>query len=225
MLIGGISEWARRLRELRVEHGWMIVSGGTAKDMAKEGEFSLPGIDASKLGPDDYILMAEELDRDKAHRWHLANEIRGKNLSIRDRILEYFLKNVGKSIDGEELRYVAKSATEWARRVRELRTELGWQVMTKTTGMPELPVGTYVLVSDQQAPEHDRVIPDAVRREVLQRDNYKCRECTWSHDVWNPSDARHLEAHHDQQHVKGGENTVENLITLCNICHDKVHAK
>ena len=225
MIVAGISEWARRLRELRVEFGWKIISGSTAKEMAREGEFAISGIDASRLGPDDYILADEQQDRDDAFRWNLANEIRRKKTSIRDRILEYLLRNVGKAINGEELRYVAGNKTEWARRVRELRTEFGWQVMTKTTGMPDIPVGSYILASDRQAPEHDRVIPDAIRREVLQRDDYRCQQCGWHHEKWNQSDPRHLEAHHIKQHVEGGENTKENLVTLCNICHDKEHAK
>lgn len=225
MVVAGISEWARRLRELRVQFGWSIISGTTAKEMAKESEFPLPDVDVSKMKTDDYILLNENQDREAAFRWNTANVIRRKKTSIRDRILEFMLINVGQQISGEELRYVAGNKTEWARRVRELRTESGWQIMTKTTGMPDLPVGVYVLASNRQAPEHDRVIPDPVRREVLQRDDYKCQHCGWHHEKWNPSDPRHLEAHHIKQHAEGGENTEENLITLCNICHDKVHAK
>ena len=36
MIVAGISEWARCLRELRVEFGWKIISGSTAKEMARE---------------------------------------------------------------------------------------------------------------------------------------------------------------------------------------------
>ncbi|WP_323985578.1 HNH endonuclease [Klebsiella aerogenes] len=32
-----------------------------------------------------------------------------------------------------------------------------------------------------------------------------------------------LELHHIEHHADGGENTLENLITLCNVCHDEVH--
>lgn len=222
MVVAGISEWARRLRELRVEFGWLIISGTTAKEMAKEEDF---GLDISGMKSDDYVLLDANQDRDAAYRWNTANEIRRKKVSIRDRILEYFLANVGKAINGEELRYVAGNKTEWARRVRELRTELGWQVATQATGRPDLPVGIYVLESDRQAPEHDRVIKDHVRRSILQRDKYTCQECGWNHEMWNPSDPRHLEAHHIKQHVDGGENTSDNLITLCNICHDIEHHK
>jgi hypothetical protein len=144
---------------------------------------------------------------------------------MKEKFLEFLLKNVGKEVTGEELRYLSGNKKEWARRVRELRTEHGWQIVTKATGRPDLPVGVYVLDSDRQAPEHDRVIPDAVRRKVLKRDGYKCTECGWHHGIWNQSDPRHLEAHHVEHHVAGGENTAENLITLCNICHDVAHKK
>lgn len=222
MVVGGIGEWARRLRELRVQYGWPIVSGLAAKEMDAEGEFP-PEEKVKSMAPDDYILVSEKQDRDAAFRWNLGNEIRRNKQGVREKLLEYMRKNVGQAISGEELRYVANNKSEWARRVRELRTEHGWPIVTKTTGMPDLPVGIYVLVEDRQAPEHDRVIPDHVRRAVLQRDDYKCCECGWHHDKWNPSDPRHLEAHHLLQHVDGGNNTEENLITLCNICHDRKH--
>lgn len=227
MVVAGIGEWARRVRELRVQFGWSIVNGVTAKEMDKEGELPLENVDVSRMGPDDYVLLNENQDRDAAFRWNKANEIRRKKSGVRDKILEYMRLNVGKQITGEELRYVANNKSEWARRVRELRTEFGWPVVTKTTGMPNLPVGVYVLAKDLQAPEHDRVIPDHVRRAVLQRDKYTCqaKDCKWNQEIWNPSDPRHLEAHHVIKHVEGGENTEENLITLCNICHDKVHRK
>ncbi len=225
MVVGGIGEWARRVRELRVQFGWSILSGLTAKEMAHEEEVSPADVDLSGMKPSEYILIDAEQDRDAAFRWNTANEIRRKKSSVRDKILEYLTRNAGKKVTGEELRYVANNHTEWARRVRELRTELGWQVMTKMAGMPELPVGVYVLASTRQAPEHDRVIPDQIRRQVLQRDGYKCRSCGWSHDQWNTSDPRHLEAHHRDPHVQGGENTPENLTTLCNICHDEVHRR
>jgi len=223
MVVAGIGEWARRVRELRVQFGWSIASGVTAKEMVQEEELPFSDVDLSVMKPSEYILLDEEQDREASFRWNTANEIRRKKSSVRDKILEYLIKNVGRKVTGEELRYVANNRTEWARRVRELRTELGWQVMTKVAGMPELPIGAYFLASTRQAPEHDRVIPDQMRRQILQRDEYKCRNCGWNHEKWNPSDPRHLEAHHLDPHAKGGENTPENLITFCNICHDEVH--
>jgi hypothetical protein len=223
LVVSGIQEYARRIRELKVQNGWLIVNGITAKEMTEEGEFPLENVDVSKMGPSDYLLLSTTEDRDAAHRWFLANEIRKENLAVRDKILKYFLKNVGKQISGEELRYVAKDRSEWARRVRELRTEFGWPIVTKNTGRPDLDIGIYVLEADRQSPEHDRHIPDTVKRGVLRRDGYKCRKCGWTHDEWNRSDPRHLELHHVKPHVDGGENTEENLLTLCTICHDDIH--
>lgn len=223
MVVSGIQEWARRVRELRVQFGWSIVSGVTAKEMSREDEFPIDTIDVGVMGRDDYILLHPDQDREAAHRWNVANNIRRKKASVRDKILEFLRCNIGKPVTGEELRYVAKDRTEWARRVREARTEYGWPIVTKNTGRPDLPIGSYVLESDRQSPKHDRNIPDPLRCRVLQRDQYACRECGWSHSSWNRSDPRHLELHHIVHHAKGGETTEENLITLCTVCHDDIH--
>lgn len=223
MVISGIGEWARRVRELRVQFGWNIATGVTAKEMLEEGELDLSEFGVAKLSPDDYVLLDEKQDRDAAFRWNKANEIRKKKTAVRDKILEFLLANVGKPVTGEELRYVAGDKTEWARRVRELRTEYGWSVTTRTTGRPDLPIGVYLLENDHQTPQHDRKIADDVRRAVLVRDKYTCAHCKWNHNSWNPSDPRHLELHHVIHHAKGGDNTEDNLVTLCMVCHDKVH--
>ena len=224
LVVSGIQDYPRRLRELRVEFGWAIASGVTIKEMQEDEAEDVPD-DLKGMKPSDYILLSAEEDRDAAHRWHTANKIRKGSESVRDKILKFLQANVGHGVTNEELRYVARNKTEWARRVRELRTEFGWPVATMTTGRPDLGVGVYVLQADRQSPAHDRNIPDGVRREVLRRDKYRCKECEWSHDEWNPSDPRHLELHHITHHVKGGENVGGNLKTLCTVCHDKVHRR
>ncbi|MCP5102053.1 MAG: HNH endonuclease [bacterium] len=223
LVVSGIQEYARRVRELKVQFGWSIVNGITAKQMVEESEFFFDDMDVTSMGPTDYILLTTEKDRDAAHRWHLANEIRRENLSVREKILKFFRQNVGKKITGEELKYLAKDRSEWARRVRELRTEFGWPIVTRNTGRPDLEVGVYLLEAERQSPEHDRKIPDPVERKVLRRDSYKCRVCGWSHEEWNRSDPRHLEIHHETPHVDGGENIESNLITACTVCHDEIH--
>lgn len=224
LVVSGIQEYARRLRELRVQLGWAIASGVSIREMVEAGAEEVPD-ELKGMKTSDYVLLGTEQDREAAHRWNEANTIRKQPGSVREKILEFLRANVGRSVTGEELRYVANDKTEWARRVRELRTELGWPVATKSTGRPDLPVGAYVLQGDRQSPEHDRLIPDDVRGEVLRRDGYECKRCSWSHKEWNPSNPRHLELHHIEHHAKGGRNIKENLKTLCNVCHDKVHAK
>lgn len=50
---------------------------------------------------------------------------------------------------------------------------------------------------------------------VLARDKYTCQNC-------KKKDKR-LEVHHIVYRSKGGSNKADNLITLCKICHDKIH--
>ncbi len=226
MIVAGISDWPRRIRELRVELGWPILNGITAKQMQATGELEIDDgfPDCFNMTPDDYIMLDTEQDRDAAHRWNIAKTIRNSKGGAKAHILKFLKENVGIPVSGEELRYVAKGVTEWARRARELRTEAGWQVCTHWNGRPDLKPGLYVLESDRQLPTHDRKIDDNVRRSVLVRDNHTCQKCGWSHAKWNPSDPRHLELHHIKHHVAGGTNAEDNLETLCNICHDEIHS-
>lgn len=232
LVVAGIGEWARRLRELRVQFGWSICSGVTFKDMADDepelaqGIADVLGADPRTLKPDQYVLVSTDQDRDAAHRWNVLNSIRKRrDLGVKSRLLEYMRANVGKPVSIEELRYLAGDKSEWARRVRELRTEDGWPIFTRMQGRTDLPVGTYVLDEDKQAPEHDRRIPDDVRVEVLIRDGFACRVCGWTRDQLRPDDPRKfLELHHVMAHADKGENSVENLQTLCNVHHDQVHA-
>ncbi|MFO7849530.1 MAG: HNH endonuclease signature motif containing protein [Spirochaetia bacterium] len=221
-VVGGISEWARRVRELRVQFGWQIFSGLTAQSMIQEEDIDTQNSLLNMMGTNDYILLDEKQDKKAAYRWNVANEIRKSNTSMRDKIIAYLRKNVAEEVTGEELRYVAKGS-EWARRVRELRVEQGWPITTLYSGNPTLPVGVYVLEADRQAPMHDRQIPEAIRRKVLRRDNYTCNKCGWSYKLWNPSDPRFLEVHHILGYAKGGKSEEDNLITYCNVCHDLVH--
>lgn len=138
----------------------------------------------------------------------------------------YLRKNVGRPVSGEELCYLANDSKEWARRTRELRTEEGWPIATKNSGRPEIEVGAYLLEEDRQAEVHDRKIPDPVRVALLERDHHTCRNCGWAHARKIANDPRtFLELHHIEHHAEGGENSLANLITLCNACHDEVHRR
>lgn len=214
-VVAGISEYARRVRELRVEEGYRILTGASP-----DADFS-----TLDLKPDEYILVHAEPDVSAARRWHIANRIKKSEGAVKDKILNYLLENVGQVVTTEELAYVASGKKEFARRVRELRTEEGYAIATKVTGRPDLNVGEYILLSaDRVAVPHDRHIPIEVQREVYRRDNNACRACGWNVAMHTMTDPRILELHHLQAHEDQGANTVKNLIVLCSRCHDKVHA-
>jgi hypothetical protein len=213
-VVSGISEYGRRVRELRVQDGYKILTGHSNDPEA--------GVE---LRPDNYLLLAVEPDRTAARRWHIANRIRQETEGgSKGRILHYLLENVGQVVTNEELVYVAK-AKEFGRRVRELRTEEGYAVATRFTGRPDLKMGEYILESDERRSEpHDRNIPFEVQREIYERDQSTCRLDGWNREKWSRADPRILELHHIEEHVAGGPNIPENLIVLCSKCHDDIHA-
>ena len=54
-----------------------------------------------------------------------------------------------------------------------------------------------------------------VKQAVLSRDNYTCQLCG--------KQKEHLHVHHIVFKSKGGSNRMDNLVTLCSECHEKIH--
>ena len=52
-----------------------------------------------------------------------------KKPGARSKLREYFLSHIGEVLDSDTLREVA-GISEWARRIRELRDEEGFQILT-----------------------------------------------------------------------------------------------
>lgn len=57
-------------------------------------------------------------------------------------------------------------------------------------------------------------IPEIVKRFVLGRDDWKCRNCGRG-DMLDP--------HHVIYRSAGGSNHPNNLLTLCRVCHNDIH--
>ncbi len=55
---------------------------------------------------------------------------------------------------------------------------------------------------------------EELRQQVLRRDGWRCQGCG------APS---HLEVHHRELRSQSGDDSEQNLITLCNACHSIVH--
>jgi len=96
-----------------------------------------------------------------------------KNRSARDRILEYFKLRVGEIINKDELIEIAK-ISDWARRVRELKDEYGWEIESFRDSH-DLKPGQYRLRSLEQGAIAPRIVTAEQRRHILQRDGYKCQ--------------------------------------------------
>jgi hypothetical protein len=205
-VVSGISEYARRLRELRVEKGYEIYA-----EQRRDGWW--------------YCLRSVEPDSAKASRWKEWNKIRHMKGSGESRVLAAFKASLRIPVDIDDLDYVSKIKTA-RERARDLRLHKGWRIFGHHTGRPDLRVTEYVLESLDQLPEHDRKIPDEIYEAVLEADKYHCRKCGWDRSKRvQGSRKQFLEVHHKKLHSKGGSHEPKNLVTLCNMHHDEVHRR
>ncbi|WP_411076864.1 HNH endonuclease [Streptomyces sp. cmx-10-25] len=198
--VSGIGEWARRVRELRVEDGWPI-----------DSKLSDP-----RLPDDHYRLNANEPDIKLAEAWKLAKEVRNTKESGRARLLRY-LKAVSPAVvDKERLSYVSK-IQEWPRRMRELEEE-GWKIVSNVDD-PSLAPGSYYLKDLTRRPPRVRQAIKQ-RHAILERDGKRCRDCGNAPD----KDGVVLQVHHILPVHLGGKNDDDNLVTLCHNCHAGRHS-
>jgi hypothetical protein len=187
----GIQEFARRIRELRVELGY--------------------DIEATNTG---YMLRSVDPDAAVAEKWKLMNEIRGRRVSALQRIETLLRSRLGQIVTTGDIEYVSKISSG-PRRVRELRTEHGLRIESHKDN-PNLHPGEYVLVDPEPIPASERAVDATQRQRVLERDGYACVLCGRGPDqkkrIW-------LEVDHVVPLADGGSNNDDNLRTLDNECH------
>ncbi|MBA3866397.1 MAG: HNH endonuclease [Solirubrobacterales bacterium] len=211
--VSGIGEWARRVRELRVEDGYEI----------------------TEVGSGAYRLESAEPNLGRAETWNVENEIRRREGSGMDRIAALFEARVGEVVDRKQIDYVSKIA-ESARRVRELRDEHGWPI-NSYIDEPDLGPTQYRLTSTDSNDRRDplqRLYPESLRQQVFERDGFTCQICGRDRvKAETVGDTRfYLEVHHkiavaDELEAlpKSGRNEISNLMTLCHADHFEETAK
>lgn len=125
-------------------------------------------------------------------------------------------------METDELREVAGGITEWARRVRELRSEEGYQILTHND-RDDLKPGQYLLLDPVPAPAFDRVISKETRAFVLDRNGYTCQMYGAVAGEPHPGDSsRRTRLHigHVIDKSMGGTDEPSNLRALCSICNE-----
>jgi len=139
----------------------------------------------------------------------------------RDRLRKFFLENVGRVVSTQELAEVAGIRT-YARRIRELRTEEGYQILTNRD-RDDLKPGEYLLLDPNPRPAFARGISPALRVRILARNGYTCQACGAGagepHPLF-PERKTRLTIHHRVPIEQGGTNDEDNLIALCTYCNE-----
>jgi HNH endonuclease len=143
-------------------------------------------------------------------------------MGARDQLRDYFLTNIGRILDSEELRVASGGISEWARRIRELRNEEGFQILTHND-RSELKPGQYLLLTAKPEPAFERGISKETRAIVLDRNGFTCQMCGAGAGEPHPFDSSRktrLHLGHTIDKSMGGTDDASNLRAICSVCNE-----
>ena len=139
----------------------------------------------------------------------------------RAKLRSYFLENIDRVISSDELRNVA-GTSEWARRVRELRDEEGYQILTHND-RSSLKPGEYLLETDIPVPAFSRDVSKETRAFVLDRNGFTCQMCgavAGEPHQYDNSKKTRLHIGHVIDKSIGGTDNPSNLRAICSVCNE-----
>lgn len=137
-------------------------------------------------------------------------------------ILDYLAQNVGVGVSSRDLQTASGGASEWGRRLRELRDEEGYDILSHKD-RADLKPGEYVLASLKRKPAFKRGVSKETRAYVLERNGYTCQMCgiaAGDADPFNPQRTIRLAIGHIIDKSKGGEDVPTNLRAVCSNCNE-----
>jgi 5-methylcytosine-specific restriction endonuclease McrA len=140
----------------------------------------------------------------------------------RSKLRSHFLVNLGKVMESAELREVSGNISEWARRVRELRTEEGFQILTHND-RSDLKPGQYLLETAKPQPAFERAISRETRAFVLDRNGFTCQMCgavAGEPHPYDPTRKTRLHLGHIIDKSLGGTDDASNLKAICSVCNE-----
>ena len=145
--------------------------------------------------------------------------------SAKELIRQFLSANVGKVVTKFDIREAAGSeVSEWARRLRELREDEGWPIISHNDDASLKP-GEYKLTalppSKPAAGTSARSLSSKLRAEVLDRDGYTCQSCGLTPSDTDPATGRNVRLHigHIVDKNLGGKDELSNLRALCSTCN------
>jgi len=137
-------------------------------------------------------------------------------------ILNYFLGNLGQVLESRDIQAASGGAVEWARRVRELRNEDGYQILSHKD-RADLKPNQYLLETIKRTPAFKRNISKETRAWVLERNGYTCQMCgvaAGDPDPFGSERTVRLTMGHIIDKSKGGDDTPQNLRAVCTNCNE-----
>lgn len=143
-------------------------------------------------------------------------------MGARDLLRDYFLSHLGQVLSADELRTASGGISEWARRIRELRNEEGYQILTHND-RADLKPGQYILLTAKPEPAFERNISKETRAIVLDRNGFTCQVCgagAGEPHPFDPSRKTRLHIGHTVDKSMGGTDQPSNLRAICSVCNE-----
>ncbi len=140
----------------------------------------------------------------------------------KQKILEFFLQSIGKILESREIQEASGGASEWARRVRELRNEDGYQILTHKD-RTNLKPNQYLMETIERLPAFSRDVSKETRAYVLERNGYTCQMCgaaAGDPDPLGGNRTVRLTVGHILDKSKGGDDNPNNLRAVCTGCNE-----
>ena len=140
------------------------------------------------------------------------------------RIRKFLLAHIGQMVTSTQIRdAIGTEVTEWARRVRELREDEKWPILTHND-RADLKPGQYILTDippEKEGILFSRPISAKLRAEVLDRNGFTCQMCGLTPGDIDPSTGRKVRLHigHIKDKSLGGKDELSNLRSLCSTCN------
>lgn len=137
-------------------------------------------------------------------------------------ILEFFLSNIGTVLTSRDIQTASGGAVEWARRVRELRNEDGYQILSHKD-RADLKPNQYLMETTHRLPSFKREISKETKAWVLERNGYTCQMCGAAAGDPDPNGGNRsvrLTMGHILDKSTGGDDTPNNLRAVCTNCNE-----
>lgn len=141
----------------------------------------------------------------------------------KEKIRQFLLANIGRVIESHELQAAAGGAVQYSRRLRELREQDRWPILSHNDSA-DLKPGQYLL--NEMPPEKTGVvfaggISAKLRAQVLDRNGFTCQMCGLTPGDIDPSTNRKVRLHlgHIKDKSLGGKEELSNLRALCSTCN------
>lgn len=146
-----------------------------------------------------------------------------RKVGSKEKIRQFLKAHIGEVLTSIQLRDAAGTGvSEWARRVRELREDEGWKILTHND-RADLKPGEYLLVEPPSETniKFARNISAKLRAEVFDRNGFTCQMCGLTPGDIDPFTGRKVRLHvgHIVDKNLGGKDKLSNLRTLCSTCN------